>query len=587
MKALLFIFTLLVLLSCSQKAQNSRKISTLFKEYWDEHARLFPIDATQQGDNRYNDIITNDQTQEFRAKLDSFHEGYLKRLKEFKRDELDENDRISYDIFEYEMEMQLKTSKLDLWKIPFQQFWGLPLYMGQLGAGTQFQPFKTVKDYENWLGRLRDFKLWSESAVVNFSEGMKSDWVLPKVLVKKMIPQFKAFVVKDPKESLFYDPIKNMPKEFPAEEKVRLTNLYVKAISEDVIPTYKLLHDFLKDIYLPKARKTHGISSLPNGRENYNALVAYWTTTNLTSDEIHQIGLKEVARIRAEMEKVRKAVGYKGSLKSFFSHLRTDKKLMPYKTPEEVLGAFYDIHKKMIPQLKTMFGRVPKTPFEIRQTEAFRAATASAEYSPGSPDGSRPGIFYLPILDAKKFNITSGMESLFLHEAIPGHHYQISLQQENTTIPDFRRFSWYGAYGEGWALYTESLGKELGLYTNPYQYMGSLSDEMHRAVRLVVDTGIHTKGMTREQAINYLLSNEPIPEKDAVAEVERYMAIPGQALSYKIGALKIWDLRNKYQTKLGSKFKLSDFHDEFLKDGCMPLAIVEKKMDDWAEVKNK
>jgi len=235
------------------------------------------------------------------------------------------------------------------------------------------------------------------------------------------------------------------------------------------------------------------------------------------------------------------------------------------------------------PHLKDMFGNFPKTKFEIRQTEAFRAASASAEYNPGAPDGSRPGIFYIPIVDAKQFNTTSGMENLFLHEAIPGHHYQMSLQSENTALPKFRRFLWYGAYGEGWALYTESLGKELGLYSDPYQYMGALGDEIHRAIRLVVDVGMHNKNMTREDAIKYMLENEAISKEGATAEIERYMAIPGQALSYKIGALKIWELRNKYAKQLGDKFKLAAFHDEFLSYGCVPLDVLEKRMDAWAE----
>jgi uncharacterized protein (DUF885 family) len=290
-----------------------------------------------------------------------------------------------------------------------------------------------------------------------------------------------------------------------------------------------------------------------------------------------------VQRIRGEMERIKNEVGFKGDLQAFFEHLKNDPKLMPYKTPEEVLNAFRSIQQRIDPNLKKMFGRTPKMKFEIRQTEAFRAASASAEYQQGTVDGSRPGIFYVPILDAAKFNITSGMESLFLHEAIPGHHYQIALQQENESLPKFRRYSWYGAYGEGWALYTESLGKELGLYTDPYQYMGALGDEIHRAIRLVVDVAIHTKGMTREEAIKYMMDNEAISEQGATAEIERYMAIPGQALSYKIGALKIWELRNKYAKQLGNKFNLADFHDEFLKDGVMPLDIIEQKMDAWSD----
>jgi uncharacterized protein (DUF885 family) len=283
------------------------------------------------------------------------------------------------------------------------------------------------------------------------------------------------------------------------------------------------------------------------------------------------------------MDSVRTAVGFKGDLNAFFEFMKTDKQFMPFKDPKQVTDSFYSILKRTEPHLKNMFGRTPKSQFEVRQTEAFRAASASAEYVPGSADGKRPGIFYVPILDATKFNTTSGFESLFLHEAIPGHHYQVSLQQENEKLPRFRRYAWYGAMGEGWALYSESLGKELGLYTDPYQYMGALGDEIHRAIRLVVDVGLHSKNMTREEAIKYMMDNEAISEEGATAEIERYMAIPAQALSYKIGSIKIRELRSKYERALGSKFKLSGFHDELLKDGVMPLDIAERKMDAWME----
>ncbi len=359
--------------------------------------------------------------------------------------------------------------------------------------------------------------------------------------------------------------------------------MYKRAILSHVNPSYKKLADFLKIEYLPKARTSHGLSSIKNGRDLYQYLVRTWTTTDKSPDEIYAMGLSEVKRIRNEMEKVKEATGQKGSLQDFFLFLKTSPKLTPFQKPEEIIDAFRHIQAKITPHLSKMFGKTPKTPFEIRQTEEFRAETASAEYNSGSPDGSRPGIFYIPIVDAKKFNVTSGMESLFLHEAIPGHHFQISLQQENETIPKFRRFSWYGAYGEGWALYTESLGKELGLYTDPYQYVGALGDEMHRAIRLVVDVGIHLKGMTREEAIKYMMDNEQISEEGAVAEIERYMAIPGQALSYKVGSLEIWNLRNEYTKILGTKFNLARFHDEFLKDGCLPLSVVKLKMNNWAK----
>jgi len=283
------------------------------------------------------------------------------------------------------------------------------------------------------------------------------------------------------------------------------------------------------------------------------------------------------------MEKVKEQVGFKGDLKAFFDHVRNKKELMPYREPQQVIDHFNDIHEKMKPHLKDLFDLTPKTAFEVRRTEAFREASASAEYNQGSLDGTRPGIFYVPIPNVRKYNIFSD-EDLFLHEAIPGHHYQTSLQQENTALPDFRKTLWYSAYGEGWALYTESLGKELGLYDDPYQYFGMLSAEMHRAIRLVVDTGLHSKGWTRERAIQYSLENEAESEESIIAEIERYMAIPGQALSYKIGQLKIRELRAKAEKEMGEKFSIREFHNKVLESGCLPLKLLEDKIDIWIAV---
>ncbi|GGK81264.1 DUF885 family protein [Rufibacter glacialis] len=584
-----------VLFSCQKKADSgaaanvwpNQQLITMFETYWDQNLRFFPLEATAQGDNRYNHLLPNDNTQAFRDSLQTFYQQHLDKLHQFDRASLNANDQISYDIFEYELETRLEGLKLNTWMIPFQQFWGLPLTMGQLGAGTGNQPFKTTKDYENWLGRVQGFTVWADSAIANFRQGMAAGVVLPRPLVVKMIPQMQSMVVSDPTKSLFYGPIQNFPGEVPAADRQRLTQAYQQAISTQLVPAYQKLATFLQQEYLPKARTTTGINDVPGGKDLYTYYVKYWTTTDKAPDEIYKTGQQEVKRITAEMQKVKDQVGFRGNMEQFFTYLRTNPRFTPYKTPEEVLNAFRSIQAKIEPNLQKMFGRTPKTPFEIRQTEAFRAASASAEYNQGSPDGTRPGIFYLPILDATKFNTTSGMESLFLHEAIPGHHYQISLQQENENLPKFRRFSWYGAYGEGWALYTESLGKELGLYTDPYQYMGALGDEMHRAIRLVVDVGMHTKGMTRGEAIQYMMANEAISEEGAIAEIERYMAIPGQALSYKTGQLKIKELREKYEKELGDQFKLAAFHDEFLKDGTMPLRLVEKKMDDWAKQQKK
>lgn len=570
-----------------QKSEPQNTLNNVFEQYWEERAHFFPLEATQQGDNRYNDLLPNDQTRSYRDSLRNFYQSYLQKLEGFHREQLNENDQISYDIFKYEMQTQLEGLKLNQWMIPFQQFTGLPLTMGQIGSGDGFQPFKTEEDYQNWLGRVKGFSVWADSAIANFRKGVDAGVVLPRPLVQKMIPQMENMVVEDPANSLFYQPLKKFPDEFSDVLKNQLSKDYRQAIMNEIVPTYKKLATFLKTEYLQAARRTSGISAVPGGKETYRYLVKYWTTTNLSEDSIYQIGLSEVKRIKFEMEKVKQDVNFIGSLRDFFNYMRTEPRFMPFKTPQDIINAFKGINQTIEPKLMNMFGKRPKTPFEIRQTEAFRAASASAEYMQGAPDGSRPGIFYIPILDAKKFNITSGMESLFLHEAIPGHHYQISLQQENDELPKFRRFAWYGAYGEGWALYCESLGKELGLYTDPFQYMGALGDEMHRAVRLVVDVGIHSKGWSREEAIQYMMDNEAITREGAVAEIERYMAIPGQALSYKIGALKVWELRNRYQHDLGRRFKIADFHDEYLKDGCMPLSVIERKMNAWEASRKK
>ena len=559
-----------------------KALGALFDGFWEQQSRLDPLSATAQGDNRFNDRLPNDGTRAYRDSLRAFYQGYLTRLEKFDRAQLGANDQLSYDIFQYQMQQNLAGLKLNTWMLPFNQFYALPLTLGQMGSGEGIQPFKTVRDYDNWLGRVRGFPVWADTAIANFRAGVRAGVVLPKTLVVQMVPQLRALAVADPAKSLFYSPISKFPKDFSAADKTRLTAAYKQAISTELNPTFRKLGDFLQTEYLPRARATSGLGALPGGPEMYTYLVANSTTTDMTPAQIYQLGLGEVARIRAEMERVKASVGFKGDLRAFFEYMKTDQRFMPYKTPAQVLAAFEAIHQRMAPNLQKMFLHVPKTPFEIRQTEAFRAASASAEYNQGAPDGSRPGIFYVPILDATKFNTTSGMESLFLHEAIPGHHYQISLQQENTSLPKFRRFGGQNAYVEGWALYCESLGKELGLYTDPYQYLGALGDEQLRAVRLVVDTGLHSRGLTREQAIQYMLANLSMSTQDATSAVERYMAIPGQALGYKIGALKIRALRTKYEQQLGPRFSLSAFHDEILKDGSMPLAVLEKKMDAWA-----
>jgi uncharacterized protein (DUF885 family) len=571
--------------ACKQPNKNpvdSPKFGNFLENYYQDQLKLSPLQATVVGDERYNDLLPNEGSLEFIAIWKQFNTRFLDSLKSYDRATLSSNDQLSFDNLKYQLEMDLEASKFHFEYLPFNQMEALPLVIGQFGSGTGAQPFKTVKNYEDWLKRVSAFSVWSDTAIGNFKKGIASGIVLPKMLVEKMIPQMQSMVVTDPKKSLFYGPINLLPKDFSESDKVRLTKEYSNSILNVIVPTYKKLGDFLQNEYLAKTRVSSGFSSIPGGVEMYAYEVKLQTTTNKTPEEIYQTGLSEVARIRKTMDSIKNSVGFKGDLKAFFQFMKDDKQFMPYHDPKEVIAAFEDIHHRMQPNLKKMFLYEPKTPFEIRQTESFRAASASAEYNSGSADGKRPGIFYVPILDATKFNTTSGMESLFLHEAIPGHHYQISLTQENTELPKFRRYGGHNAYVEGWALYCESLGKELGLYKDPYQYMGALGDEMHRAIRLVVDVAIHSKNMSREDAIKYMMDNEAISEQGATAEIERYMAIPGQALGYKTGAMKISALRLKYENELGAKFNLAEFHNEVLKDGSLPLSVFEAKMETWA-----
>lgn len=587
---LMFPVLAVVFTSCQTKSKNTdhmsnqhEAINRLFTNYYDDRMKLYPLEATQNGDNRYNDLLPNNITVAYRNKEKTFYKSYLDSLNLFDPKTLDQNDQMSYDVLKWELQINLEGFNYPDELMPINQFWSLPLTMGQLGSGSGNQPFNSVKDYENFLKRISAFSTWCDTAIVNMRTGMERGIVYPKILMERVLPEMQGLISADVNKSVFYQPVLKLDTlKISDDDKRRITDAYTKAIKDEINPSYQKIYDFVKDEYIPKARTTAGISAIPGGTDYYNYLVKFWTTTTMTPDQIFELGQSEVKRLHTEMENVMKEVGFQGNLKEFFAYLHKDEKFFPYKTKEEVLNGYRSIEDREKPNLDKLFNVFPKTRLEIRETEAFREASASAEYNQGSADGSRPGIFYVPIIDPTKFNDIS-MEDLFLHEAIPGHHYQISLQQENTSLPDFRRFIWYGAYGEGWALYSESLGKELGLYKDPYQYFGMLSEEMHRAIRLVVDVGMHTKGWTREQAIQFSMDNEAESEADITSEIERYMAIPGQALSYKIGQLKILELRQKAQQELGDKFSLSKFHDEILKDGCLPIAVLEMKMNSWIE----
>jgi len=588
MKNILLFISLSFIISCASNSnkENSTsvnedaRIDSLFKNYYEKRLHLFPLEATQNGDHRFDDQLPNNITQSFRDTLKNFYASSLDSLSKFDRESLNETNQTSFDILNWDLNENLEALKFPDQLMPINQFWSLSITMGQLGAGSGIQPFETVKDYENFLMRAHRFIPWCDTAIANMKRGIAQSVTLPQVLAKKVLPQLQSMIVSDIHKSIFHMPVDKFPASFSDADKKRLTDEYEKTIADELIPAYKRLYDFFNTTYVPACRTSTGISDLSFGKDYYNFLAKQWTTTTLTTDSIFNLGQSEVARIRGEMEAIKNELGFKGTLKEFFKFVNTDKKYFPFKTDSEVIQGFRKIYETEKPMVNKMFSVQPKSPFRIQQTEKFRAASSSAEYQQGSADGTRPGIFYVPIIDATKFN-SIAMETLFLHEAIPGHHFQISLQQENKELPDFRRFIWYGAYGEGWALYSESLGKEVGLYTDPIQKFGNLSEEMHRALRLVVDVGMHLKGWTREQAIQFCLENEAEGESDITSEVERYMAIPGQALAYKIGQLKIIALRNEAEKQLGSKFSYAEFHNQVLKDGCLPLAILESNIMNW------
>jgi uncharacterized protein (DUF885 family) len=590
-KTFLFLFALTTILqSCGKKEEikevtlPNKTVMQLTNEYYSKRMELFPLESTMAGDTIYNDLLPNNLSEKYKEKAKAFFTKYKKSIENLSDQELSTNDRLSLELLKWECDINLEQLAFKEELMPLNQFTSLPLTIGQFASGSSAQPFKTVKDYNNWLQRLDAFNDWLITAEQRMKEGVSKGYVLPKSLTVKLIPQLKDLAETDLKNHLFYSPVKAFPESFTDAEKKDLIDKFTKILSDKLIPSFKNLYNYTNTDYLAASRATSGISAISDGDKYYKHLIKRYTTTNMTADEIHQLGLKEVARLSAEMEKVKTQVGFKGPLKDFFNYVRNKKELMPFTDPQQVIDNFNAIHEKMKPNLEKLFDLKPKTPFEVKRTEAFREASASAEYNQGSLDGTRPGIFYVPIPDVKKYNVYAD-EDLFLHEAIPGHHYQVSLQQENTNLPAFRKTIWFNAYGEGWALYTESLGKELGLYTDPYQYFGMLSAEMHRAIRLVVDTGLHTKGWTREQAIKYSMENEAEPEESIVAEIERYMAIPGQALSYKIGQLKILELRAKAEKELGSKFSIKEFHNQVLDAGCLPLTVLEDKIDSWIDSK--
>ncbi len=579
------LLAVLVLASCASRdaTRSGRQFPTLdslFKSYYQDYLRMNPMLATSIGDPRYNDQLPNSITQEHNQKTRDFFTRYRTQLLTFDRASLSDNDRMSYDILMHQCDINLEGLEFNDDLMPMNQLRSLPTQMAQLASGTGNQPFKTVKDYEDWIKRVDAFIPWCDSAIANMRRGMASGYVIPRATAVKMTPQLATFDHGPVTSHMYYMPAKNFPADFSAEDTARLGTEYREMIANKVIPAYLKLRTFIETEYIPACRESSGIDAVPDGKKYYAYLLRRFTTTNMTPDEIFALGNREVARISAEMEAVKNQLAFKGDLPAFFEELRTKKELRPFKSGQEVVDAYYAIHEKMKPNLARLFDKVPKMKFEVRQIEKFREATASAHYMVGTTDGSRPGVFYFPLREVEKYS-TLAMEDLFVHEAIPGHHYQIALKAENTDLPEFRRTLSETVFSEGWGLYAESLGKELGLYQDPYSYMGMLSGEMHRAIRLVVDAGLHSQGWTREQAIDYFKEHGPQPESTIISEVERYMANPGQAVSYKIGQLKILELRAKAEKELGDKFDIRQFHNQMLDSGSLPLNLLEEKINRW------
>lgn len=560
------------------------QVKQLFENYYQELQPLFHEDATYNGDHRFDDQLDIEGAPLI-EKRKQFFRSYQHRLQAIDRSTLSEADRISYDVLAFNLQDMLEGIRLHTAYFPMTQFFSTALSMGQYGSGSSVQPFKTVKDYENWASRMSAFEEWTDTTIANFNHGIAIQMVLPKALVRKMIPQMEALAVRDTAKSIFYRPLHQFPASFSAAEKKRLTARYTTVINTQLLPSYDKLVAYLKDTYLPAAQDHDGLSALPNGKALYEYYFNRFTTTRgLTPEELYQTGLQEVARITAEMDAVKTKVGFNGTLPEFFHFLKTNPQFRPFKTAEEVLQVYRDIYAKIKPHINDLFSHQPATAFGIKRVEAFREASqAGASYVPGYLKENRPGIFYVPVRDASQVNVTFyGLEATFIHEAVPGHHFQISLQQENDQIPSFRKQPGFSVFTEGYALYVESLGEQLGCYSDPYQKMGALNNELHRAIRLVTDIGIHTGKMTREEAIQYMLTHESISEDMAIAETERYMAMPGQALSYKTGELKIKALRARYEKQLGDQFNQKAFHDALLANGDMPLYVLEDYLDNWA-----
>ena len=559
--------------------QAGKALNLLADAYYDAVARFDPVSASESGDNRFIDQIGMSIAPAERAKQFERYKSFQKRLHAIKRDQLSSRDQTSYDILDYELATALRFEPFPEHLLPINQMDSLPVTLANYASGQGAQPLSSVKDYRAYASRLDQLGPWIDQAIANMREGIKRGIVHPKSVMTSALPQFRQLVASSPDASIYYSPVKSFPAGFSDADKRSLTKLYGDIIGGKLNPALARLSNFLEKEYIPAARTSTGWNALPNGADWYIVRVASQTTTSLTPDQIHEIGLKEVARIQGEYGRIGPKMGYTGPAAGLPAWVSQQAKYKPFKTDQEVIDVYRKLDAQLRTKLPSMFNLMPKSPLDLRLEPELSRATASDHYTPPAVDGSRPGVFWSVVNDPRQYGST-GMVTLYLHEGQPGHHFHIALVQE-LGLPNFRKFGGNNAFTEGWALYAETLGKDMGLFDKPEDYFGHLNDEMLRAARLVVDTGMHTKGWTREQGIQYFQETLGYSEADSRAQIERYMVWPGQALGYKIGSLKILELRRRAESALGDRFDIRKFHDIVLGEGTLPLSLLEAKVDRW------
>ena len=552
------------------------RLRALFASEWQRDLRDDPKFATDQGDSRYNDLWQDLSLAAIAARQRANSE-VLNKLHAIARIALPPDEQLNYDLFEREYRNRVRVAafKPELYQINHQG--GIQT----LSETAETLPFQTVKDYDDWNARLGKIGTLIDQHIELLRVAAREHRTQPRVIMQRVAPQLDAQIVTSAEDSPFFEPLKRMPSSFSAAERERIVQTARRAIADSVVPGYQRLRKVFVDEYLPATRESVGINDTPNGAEFYRERIAFHTTSaTLTADQIHDIGLAEVARIRAEMAAVIQQVGFTGSYADFLQQLRTDPKFY-YKTPQELLDAYAVIAKRIDPNLPKLFRVLPRIPYGVRPIPRTSAPnTTTAYYQPPASDGTRPGYFYVNLYKPEvrpKYE----MEVLTSHEAVPGHHLQIALALELSALPEFRRNAGYTAFVEGWALYSERLGSELGLYTDPYSKFGQLTYDMWRACRLVVDTGMHAKGWTRQQAVDFMQTNTAKTATDINNEIDRYISWPGQALAYKIGQLKILTLRQAAEQQLGARFDIREFHNAVLSNGAIPLDLLETNVRHW------